>query len=101
MLVEYFFEAPAILERKNPELYRMLAKMFRQDTATFLPGVSAAPRTAHRPQQPLPLRERQEIQEVLPASRRAGRAELSDPLHREHTRVNFLQTAPAPMCFCL
>ena len=40
VLVEYFFEAPAILKQKNPELYRMLAKMFRQDTATFLPGVT-------------------------------------------------------------
>jgi len=39
-LVEYFFEAPDVLKRKNPELYRMLAKMFRQDTATFLPGVT-------------------------------------------------------------
>jgi Mlc titration factor MtfA (ptsG expression regulator) len=46
VLVEYFFEAPDILERKNPELYRMLARMFRQDTATFLPRVarSRAPR---------------------------------------------------------
>jgi len=40
VLVEYFFEAPDTLERKNPELYRMLAKMFRQDTARFLPGVA-------------------------------------------------------------
>jgi Mlc titration factor MtfA (ptsG expression regulator) len=40
VLVEYFFEAPDILKRKNPELYRMLAKMFRQDTATFLSGVT-------------------------------------------------------------
>jgi Mlc titration factor MtfA (ptsG expression regulator) len=40
VLVEYFFEAPEVLQRKNPELYRMLAKMFRQDTATFLPGVT-------------------------------------------------------------
>jgi len=39
VLVEYFFEAPGVLKRKNPELYHMLAKMFRQDTATFLPGV--------------------------------------------------------------
>ena len=40
VLVEYFFEAPDILERKNPELYRMLSKMFRQETSTFLPRVA-------------------------------------------------------------
>lgn len=40
VLVEYFFEAPEILERKNPELYQMLTKMFRQETATFLPSVT-------------------------------------------------------------
>jgi MtfA peptidase len=40
VLVEYFFEAPAILQQKNPRLYSMLAKMFRQDTAIFLPGVT-------------------------------------------------------------
>ena len=39
VLAEYFFEVPAILQQKNPELYRMLEKMFRQDTATFLSGV--------------------------------------------------------------
>jgi Mlc titration factor MtfA (ptsG expression regulator) len=36
VLTEYFFEAPEVLQRKNPELYAMLRKMFRQDTATFL-----------------------------------------------------------------
>lgn len=40
VLVEYFFESPEVLNRKNPNLYRMLSEMFRQDTATFLPGVS-------------------------------------------------------------
>jgi Mlc titration factor MtfA (ptsG expression regulator) len=40
VLVEYFFESPGVLQRKNPELYRMLAKMFRQETASFLPGVT-------------------------------------------------------------
>jgi Mlc titration factor MtfA (ptsG expression regulator) len=39
VLTEYFFETPGILQKKNPELYRMLVRMFRQDTATFLPGV--------------------------------------------------------------
>jgi Mlc titration factor MtfA (ptsG expression regulator) len=38
VLVEYFFEAPGILQRKNPEIYDMLQKMFRQDTAAFLSG---------------------------------------------------------------
>jgi Mlc titration factor MtfA (ptsG expression regulator) len=40
VLVEYFFEAPDTLKRKNPDLYHMMAKMFRQDTAKFLPGVT-------------------------------------------------------------
>jgi hypothetical protein len=40
VLVEYFFEAPDALKRKNPELYHMLVKMFRQDTAKFLPGIT-------------------------------------------------------------
>jgi len=39
VLMEYFFEAPGVLEKKNPELYAMLEKMTRQDTASFLPGV--------------------------------------------------------------
>ena len=40
VLVEYFFEAPDVLERNNPELYRMLSKMFRQETSKFLPLVA-------------------------------------------------------------
>jgi Mlc titration factor MtfA (ptsG expression regulator) len=35
VLMEYFFEAPAVLQRKNPQVYDMLTKMTRQDTATF------------------------------------------------------------------
>ena len=38
VLTEYFFESPQALKQKNPELYRMLQRMFRQDTATFLKG---------------------------------------------------------------
>ncbi|TWT90220.1 hypothetical protein Mal64_06040 [Pseudobythopirellula maris] len=38
VLTEYFFEAPEVLERKNPELYRLLAKMFRQDSLKLLGG---------------------------------------------------------------
>ena len=36
VLVEYFFEAPDVLKKKNPELYAMLEKMIRQDTASLL-----------------------------------------------------------------
>jgi len=39
VLVEYFFEAPGVLKQKNPEVYGMLEKMIRQDTAAFLSGV--------------------------------------------------------------
>lgn len=30
---EYFFEQPALLEEKNPELYKLLSKIFQQDPA--------------------------------------------------------------------
>jgi len=40
VLVEYFFEAPGILQQKNPRVYDMLEKMIRQDTAAFLSGVT-------------------------------------------------------------
>ncbi len=40
VLTEYFFEAPGVLQQKNPELYEMLEKMMRQDTASFLSGVA-------------------------------------------------------------
>ena len=39
VLVEYFFESPEVLQRKNPELYSMLEKMFRQDTKAMLSGI--------------------------------------------------------------
>ena len=32
VLSEYFFESPAILQQKNPELYAMLESMYRQNT---------------------------------------------------------------------
>ncbi len=38
VLVEYFFEAPEKLKQKNPDLYKMLSTMFRQDTATIFPN---------------------------------------------------------------
>lgn len=40
VLTEYFFEAPEVLARKNPALYDMLQKMFRQDTKRFLTTAS-------------------------------------------------------------
>lgn len=39
VLVEYFFEAPGILQQKNPRVYDMLEKLIRQDTAAFLSGM--------------------------------------------------------------
>ncbi len=36
VLSEYLFEAPEVLARKNPALYDMLEKMYRQDTKSFL-----------------------------------------------------------------
>jgi Mlc titration factor MtfA (ptsG expression regulator) len=40
VLMEYFFEAPGVLQKKNPQVYEMLEKMMRQDTAEFLAGVT-------------------------------------------------------------
>lgn len=36
VLTEYFFEAPDVLEKKNPQLYQMLQSMYRQNTKSFL-----------------------------------------------------------------
>ncbi|MDF1840533.1 MAG: zinc-dependent peptidase [Rubripirellula sp.] len=36
VLTEYFFEAPDVLQRKNPELYKLMQSMYRQDTRGFL-----------------------------------------------------------------
>jgi Mlc titration factor MtfA (ptsG expression regulator) len=35
VLAEYFFESPDLLEKKDPELYRMLREMFHQDTVAL------------------------------------------------------------------
>jgi Mlc titration factor MtfA (ptsG expression regulator) len=35
VLAEYFFESPDLLEKKDPELYRMLREMFHQDTISL------------------------------------------------------------------
>ena len=36
VLTEYFFEAPDVLQRKNPKLYELMQSMYRQDTRGFL-----------------------------------------------------------------
>ena len=36
VLSEYFFESPAVLEKKNPHLYQMLQKIYRQNTRKLL-----------------------------------------------------------------
>lgn len=40
VLTEYLFEAPEILQRKNPEMYQMLEGMFRQNTKNILAGAA-------------------------------------------------------------
>ena len=41
VLSEYFFEAPDVLAKKNPELYAMMESMYRQNTRKLLSGVRA------------------------------------------------------------
>lgn len=36
VLTEYFFEAPEVLHKKNPQLYELMQSMYRQDTRSFL-----------------------------------------------------------------
>ncbi len=36
VLTEYFFEAPEVLQKKNPQLYQLMQSMYRQDAAGFL-----------------------------------------------------------------
>ena len=36
VLAEYFFKSPDLLQRKDPQLYAMLRKMFHQDTVSLL-----------------------------------------------------------------
>ena len=45
VLSEYFFESPAVLQQKNPKLYTMLKKMYRQDPKKLL---SRRPRRKRR-----------------------------------------------------
>jgi Mlc titration factor MtfA (ptsG expression regulator) len=44
VLTEYFFESPELLRDKNPSMYAMLQKMYRQDTASLLGVVQRKPR---------------------------------------------------------
>lgn len=39
---EYFFEKPALMKRKHPELYAMLSRVFRQDLATRAKAMAGA-----------------------------------------------------------
>jgi len=39
VLTEYFFEAPDVLQRKNPKMYEILTKMYHQDSKSLLSGV--------------------------------------------------------------
>ncbi len=36
VLTEYFFEAPDMLQKKNPQLYQLMQSIYRQDTRRFL-----------------------------------------------------------------
>ncbi|MCB1036951.1 MAG: zinc-dependent peptidase [Acidobacteria bacterium] len=53
---EYFFEKPGVMERKHPELYAMLSRIFRQDLATGKNDARGRlePKPALRPQLSLP-----------------------------------------------
>src|SRR6056297_1011608 len=38
VLTEYFFESPALLQQRSPQIYAMLQEMYRQDTKRLLAG---------------------------------------------------------------
>ena len=48
VLSEYFFEAPDVLQSKAPEIYDMLQQMYRQNTRSFLSGVTRRPKRVRR-----------------------------------------------------
>ena len=48
VLTEYMFEAPDVLQRKNPKMYEMLQEMFHQDTKSFLSGAVLSRRRVGR-----------------------------------------------------
>ncbi len=45
---EYFFEKPGVMKRKHPELYAMLARVFRQDLATRAKAMANAVLTGNK-----------------------------------------------------
>ena len=53
VLAEYFFESPDLLEKKDPELYTMLRKMFHQDTVSLFKRKSPR-RLKYRGSKPCP-----------------------------------------------
>ncbi|MCH1441688.1 MAG: zinc-dependent peptidase [Rubripirellula sp.] len=48
VLSEYFFEAPEHLQRRHPEVYGMMRKMYHQDTRSFLSRVKPRARRVGR-----------------------------------------------------
>ncbi len=40
VVTEYFFERPGVMQRKHPELYAMLDRVFRQDLGTKVAGIA-------------------------------------------------------------
>ena len=48
VLSEYFFEAPELLQKRHPEVYSMMRKMYHQDTRSFLSAVKPRPRRVGR-----------------------------------------------------
>ena len=71
VLVEYFFEQPATLKKKNPELYEMMEKMFRQDTAALLGSMRKRPKRIGR-NQPCPCGSQQKYKRCCLRSARQG-----------------------------
>ena len=64
VLAEYFFKSPDLLQKKDPQLYAMLRKMFHQDTAIPAEtGVLAPPEI--RSERSLSVREWEEVQALL------------------------------------
>ena len=48
VLSEYFFEAPELLQKRHPEVYGMMRKMYHQDTRSFLSVVKPRARRVGR-----------------------------------------------------
>ncbi|WP_182865816.1 zinc-dependent peptidase [Rhodopirellula sp. JC639] len=48
VLSEYFFEAPEVLQSKAPKIYEMMQQMYRQNTRSFLAGVTRRPKRVRR-----------------------------------------------------